>query len=122
MFNEKVSQQLRECARQCMNNPSLLYNPKLSFIKQLIEHYGGTIPKVETNDSSDFQESKFEQQQSEPEVKSDPESETEELKSESEESDLELDMSGVIGLLFIIFIPTHYPMQYCTIYMQCRLM
>ncbi|XP_071645094.1 hsc70-interacting protein [Temnothorax longispinosus] len=89
MFNDNVAQQLRTFARHCINNPSLLHDPKLSFIKDLIEHYGGKIPEAKTNDSSDAK-TEFESKPAEPQPEPEPASE------ESEESDLELDMTGVI--------------------------
>lgn len=79
-----------------MDDPSLLYDPKLSFIKDLIEHYGGKIPEAKTNDSSDTKMG-FESKPAEPQAESEPVSE------ESEESDLELDMTGVIGLYIYPF-------------------
>ncbi|XP_077254368.1 hsc70-interacting protein [Temnothorax americanus] len=89
MFNDNVAQQFRTFARHCIDNPSLLRDPKLSFIKDLIEHYGGKIPEAETNDSSDAK-TEFESKPAEPQPEPEPASE------ESEESDLELDMTGVI--------------------------
>ncbi|KAL6258380.1 hypothetical protein P5V15_010335 [Pogonomyrmex californicus] len=83
IFNEKVAQHLKTFARECINNPSLLHDPKLSFIKELIEHYGGKVPEAKTNDSSSAKT----------EFKSKPEEPEPESESESEESDLELDMT-----------------------------
>lgn len=86
MFTEKVAQQLKEFAQQCMNDSSLLHDPKLSFIKELIEYYGGKIPEAKADNSSDAKcGSKDKEEEPEPEPI-----------SESEESDLELDMTGVI--------------------------
>lgn len=96
MFNDKVAQQLKMFVQQCMNDPSLLYDPKLSFIKDLIEHYGGKIPDAKANSSSDIK-TEFESKSAEPQFESEPES------AESEESDLELDMTGVIGLYIYLF-------------------
>lgn len=91
VFTDQVTQQLKAFARHCMDDPSLLHDPKLSFIKELIEHYGGKIPESNKNDDpsvgKDEAEIKFEK----PQPKTEPE-------CESEESDLELDMTGVIGL------------------------
>ncbi|XP_036149710.1 putative protein FAM10A4 [Monomorium pharaonis] len=89
VFNEKVAQQLKVFTQQCMNDASLLHDPKLSFIKELIEHYGGKIPEAKANSSSDTK-TEFESKPAEPQSVSEPEDE------ESEESDLELDMTGVI--------------------------
>ncbi|XP_071559380.1 putative protein FAM10A4 [Temnothorax nylanderi] len=89
MFSDNVAQQLKTFARHCINNPSLLHDPKLSFIKDLIEHYGGKVPEAKTNDSSDAK-TEFESKPAEPQPEPEPASE------ESEESDLELDMTGVI--------------------------
>lgn len=88
LLSYEVQQELKSLARQCMDEPSLLYDPKLSFIKELIEFFGGKIPLTKANGSSD-EKCEF---QSKPEEPEQPESEP-----ESEESDLELDMSGVIG-------------------------
>lgn len=96
MFNDKVAEQLKTFARQCIDDPSLLYDPKLSFIKDLIEHYGGKVPEAKTNSSSDTK-TEFESKPAEPQAESEPASE------ESEESDLELDMTGVIGLYIYPF-------------------
>lgn len=103
VFTDKVAQQMKVFARQCMDEPSLLHDPKLSFIKELIEHYGGKVPEDnKSNDPSGDKcgaESKFE----EPQPKAEPEPE-----SESEESDPELDTTGVIGLYtnFHVCLPT----------------
>ncbi|XP_011056547.1 PREDICTED: putative protein FAM10A4 isoform X2 [Acromyrmex echinatior] len=89
VFSDKVTQQLKLFAQQCMSNASLLHDPKLSCIKDLIEHYGGKVPEAKANDSSDTK-TEFENKPEQPQFESAPESE------ESEESDLELDMTGVI--------------------------
>ncbi|XP_014476271.1 PREDICTED: putative protein FAM10A4 [Dinoponera quadriceps] len=89
MFTEKVGEQLKIFARHCMDDPSLLHDPKLSFIKELIEHYGGKIPESNKNDDPSLGKCEAEIKSEEPQPKAEPE-------SESEESDLELDMSGVI--------------------------
>ncbi|XP_011862548.1 PREDICTED: putative protein FAM10A4 [Vollenhovia emeryi] len=89
-FNVQVVQQLKILARLCMNDPSLLYDPKMSFIKDLIEHYGGKIPEAKANDASDTK-AESESKPAEPQSESDPVSE-----EQSEESDLELDMTSVI--------------------------
>jgi len=94
VFSDKVTQQLKLFAQQCMSDASLLHDPKLSYIKDLIEHYGGKVPEAKTNDSSDTK-TEFENKPEQPQFESVPESE------ESEESDLELDMTGVIGLSYI---------------------
>lgn len=78
-----------------MNNPSLLHNPQLSFIKDLIEHYGGKVPEAKSNGTADTK-TEFESKPAEPQSGSEPASEP--ASDESEESDLELDMTGVIGL------------------------
>lgn len=87
IFSENVALQLKLFARQCIDDPSLLHDPKLSFIKELIEHFGGKIPEAKANSSSDTK-CEFQSKPEEPQPKSEP---------ESEESDMELDMSGVIG-------------------------
>lgn len=97
MFSDKVVElTLKTFVQQCMNDPSFLHDPKLSFIKELIEHYGGKIPEAKANGSSDTKtefKSKPAEPQFEPELKNE----------ESEESDLELDMTGVIGLYIYLF-------------------
>ncbi|KYN05989.1 PREDICTED: putative protein FAM10A4 [Cyphomyrmex costatus] len=85
VFGDKIVQQLKLLAQQCMSDASLLHDPKLSFIKDLIEHYGGKVPEAKANDSSDTK-TEFEDKP-QPQFESAP---------ESEESDLELDMTGVI--------------------------
>jgi len=79
-----------------MNNPSLLHDPQLSFIKDLIEHYGGKVPEAKSNGTTDTK-TEFESKPAEPQSESEPASD------ESEESDLELDMTGVIGLYIYLF-------------------
>lgn len=96
MFGEKIAEQLKIFTRQCMNNPSLLHDPKLSFIKDLIEHYGGKVPEAKSNGTEDVK-TEFESKPAE------PQSEAEPANDESEESDLELDMTGVIGLYIYLF-------------------
>nr|XP_012223873.1 PREDICTED: putative protein FAM10A4 [Linepithema humile] len=88
MFSEKVALQLKLFAQQCIDEPSILHDPKLSFIKELIEHFGGKVPEAKANGSQSDTKSEF---QSKPEEEPQPKSEP-----ESEESDLELDMTGVI--------------------------
>lgn len=90
MFTEEVAQQLKSFARLCMDNPSLLHDPALYFVKELIEYFGGKIPdKVSTSSSQAKSEAEESPKKEEPKPESEP---------ESEESDLELDMTGVIGL------------------------
>lgn len=91
-FTKQV-EQLKELAQHCIKDPSLLHDPKLSSIKNLIEHYGGKIPEAKANDSADAKS----------EFKSDPAETQPESQPESEESDLELDMTGVIGLYIYLF-------------------
>lgn len=86
-FPDKVAQQLKLFAQRCMVDPSLLHDPKLSFIKELIEHFGGKIPEAK-----DASSAKCEFENSVPEEPQPPKSEP-----ESEESDVELDMTDVIG-------------------------
>lgn len=90
VFSDNVAQQLKEFARRCMNDVSLLHDPKLSFIKELIEHYGGKVPEAKANGSSDTKTESESKPAQPAQSESEPESE------ESEESDLDLDMTGVI--------------------------
>lgn len=96
VLTEKVTEQLKTFTQQCINDSSLLHDPKLSFIKELIEHYGGKIPEVKANDSSDcgFEKCSCKSESAEPQSESE---------SETEESDLKLDMTGVIGLYIYLF-------------------
>ncbi|KAL0099010.1 hypothetical protein PUN28_020216 [Cardiocondyla obscurior] len=87
VFSDEAAQELKTFIQQCMNDSALLQDPKLSFIKDLIEHYGGKVPDAKANSSSDTKV-EFESKPTEPQVESENE--------ESEESDLELDMTGVI--------------------------
>lgn len=105
MFSDKIAQHLKTFAQLCMDDPSLLYDPKLSFFKDLIEHYGGKVPEAKANGSSDTKTS-FESKPAEPQPTSEPASE------ESEESDLELDMTGVIGLYI-------YPFEIIRMFLCC---
>lgn len=93
MLTEKVTEQLKTFTRQCINDSSLLHDPKLSFIKELIEHYGGKIPEVKANDCG-YDKCKCKSEPAEPQSESE---------SETEESDLKLDMTGVIGLYIYLF-------------------
>lgn len=95
VFTEKLTEQLKAFVQQCMNDSSILHDPKLSFIKELIEHYGGKIPETKANPAADTKyEFKSEPAESEPQAESE---------SESEDSDLELDMTAVIGLYIFLF-------------------
>lgn len=86
LLSDKVAEQLKLLARHCIDNPSHLHDPKLSFIKELIEFFGGKIPEAKSNGSPDAK-CEFGSKPQEPQPESEP---------ESEESDLELDMTGVI--------------------------
>jgi len=113
VFSDKVTQQLKLFTQQCMSDASLLHDPKLSCIKDLIEHYGGKVPEAKANDSSDTK-TEFENKPEQPQFESTSESEESKESEKSEESDLELDMTGVIGLSYVfifyklcIYILTH---------------
>lgn len=94
MFTEEVAQQLKSFARLCMDNPSLLHDPALYFVKELIEYFGGKIPdKCSTSSPQSKSEESPKEEEPKPESEPVPEPEPE---PESEESDLELDMTGVI--------------------------
>ncbi|XP_029174922.1 putative protein FAM10A4 [Nylanderia fulva] len=90
LLTELFNNQLKTLVRECINNSSLLHDPKFSSIKELIEHYGGKIPQAKASPASDTN-NEFRSEPAEPQVESEPEPE-----SESEESDVELDMTGVI--------------------------
>ncbi|KAI4498804.1 hypothetical protein M0802_005979 [Mischocyttarus mexicanus] len=72
--------ELKTLVEICKSCPSLLFTPKLAFVKSLIEHFGGKIDPIESKNETEckFNETGSKQQE------------------ESEESDLELDMTGVI--------------------------
>ncbi|KAK0165064.1 hypothetical protein PV328_003619 [Microctonus aethiopoides] len=72
----------------CMKNPQLLHLPDLTFVKEFIENFGGTVPKTK-EDETPKTKIPTEPTTNEPENldNSDP---------ESDESDLELDMTGVV--------------------------
>jgi len=94
---EKVVQNLKLFTQQCIDDPSLLHDPKLSFIKELIEHYGGKIPGAKTDDTSKHSKCEYESASEEPHWEPEP---------ESEESELELDMSSVTGTFSVCIV--HY--------------
>lgn len=73
----------------CMKNPQLLHLPDLTFVKEFIENFGGTVPKTK-EDETPKTKIPTEPTTNEPENldNSDP---------ESDESDLELDLTGVVG-------------------------
>ena len=81
-FNAEQLAKLKTLTELCITNPSILNLPDLGFIKNFIKHFGGTIPESGSQSEPD------EFKKDERDVKPDP---------ESEESDLELDMTGVIG-------------------------
>lgn len=81
--------QLKGFVDLCRKNPNLLHNEDLQFFKDYIESFGGKIPDAKPTD---------EVPKAEFEPKAEPESEPE-PPVESEESDIELDNTGVIGML-----------------------
>ena len=84
-INTEYLIQLRSFIELCNKQPSIINNPELSFFKNFIEKLGGKVPKSDKDDE-DTSES------------FDRESRFETPDPESEESDLELDMTGVIGI------------------------
>lgn len=87
----EVVAQLKSFVELCYQQPSILGHPQLSFFKDFIEKLGGKVPSPKR-------------------FAADPDVETAESEPaaaahepESEESDIELDMTGVIGVyLFIL--------------------
>ena len=79
--------QLQAFVELIQKQPSFLHHPDLAFFKSYLAKLGAKIPSQEkaTEDSNESAEK-------EPEYEPAP---------ESEESDLELDMTGVIGMLKI---------------------
>lgn len=80
--------QLKVFIDLCMENPSILQLPDLAFMKSFIEHFGGTVSDAKPKNAG---YPKFTPQAPKPTV---PEPEP---AQESEESDVELDMTGVVG-------------------------
>ncbi|XP_017757129.1 PREDICTED: putative protein FAM10A4 isoform X1 [Eufriesea mexicana] len=78
---------VKEFFNKCKTNPEILHQPNLYFIKDLIEFFGGKIPKVNRAEKGESPSKRSEDTNASKEP---------EPKSESEESDLELDMSAVI--------------------------
>ncbi|XP_043584161.1 putative protein FAM10A4 [Bombus pyrosoma] len=78
--------QLGSVVNSCILNPSLLYQPDYSFLKSLIEFYGGRIPEINQKSSNESPSKKPEDANASEEPEPEPEP----------ESDIDLDMSGVI--------------------------
>lgn len=76
---------LKSFVSMCRKNPSILNAPQLSFVKEFVEELGGKIPSPPSRGTTG---AKTDNEPSKPEVQSEP---------ESEDSDIELDMTGVIG-------------------------
>lgn len=83
--------QLKALIGQFSKNPSILNRSELGFFKSFIEQLGGSIPK----DTPKFQPKANENGESK--RAESPPPDLEEQEPESEESDLEFDMTGVIG-------------------------
>ena len=85
-FNLDQLNKIKTFMELCIKNPRILNLPDLAFIKDFIKHFGGTIPESKS-------EAKAEEFKSnEPKMEAEP---------DSEESDIELDMTGVIGNFYI---------------------
>lgn len=74
-------EQLQSFIEMCNKQPSIIHHPKLYFFKSFIQKLGGKIPSDVSSEREDSS-STFDNPPEDP---------------ESEESDVELDMTGVIG-------------------------
>lgn len=84
--------QLKNFIKLCTSQPSILQQPDFAFVREFIENFGGSVPK-DNGDPSDNREKTTKKP---PEYNTKPTPGTE-PKLEEEDSDLELDMTGVIG-------------------------
>lgn len=82
--------QLKAFISLVRKTPHILHTPQLAFFKEFIESFGGVIPFASEKPES-TEKPFFENAKSEPKV--------EEPEEEDVESDVELDNTGVIGLL-----------------------
>ncbi|XP_051160994.1 putative protein FAM10A4 [Leptopilina boulardi] len=80
-FKKEQLIELKFFTEMCIKDPNILNVPELSFMKDFVKHFGGTVPEPK------YEKKPQEFKASEPEIESEP---------ESEESDIELDMTGVI--------------------------
>lgn len=91
-FKKEQLIELKFFTEMCIKDPEVLNLPELSFMKDFVKHFGGTVPESRKNEKKPE-----EFKASEPEIESEP---------ENEDSDIELDMTGVIGkfsrLLFFL--------------------
>ncbi|XP_043483373.1 putative protein FAM10A4 [Leptopilina heterotoma] len=81
-FKKEQLIELKFFTEMCIKDPEVLNLPELSFMKDFVKHFGGTVPKSRKNEKKPE-----EFKASEPVVESEP---------ETEDSDIELDMTGVI--------------------------
>lgn len=88
-MDDAYIEQLKNFIELCNKQPSIINHPKLYFFKAFIQKLGGKIPQDE---SSEKEESSNEPPQ----------------EPESEESDIELDMTGVIGKYARVLMLIHY--------------
>lgn len=86
-------QKLRDIIDVVKEQPWLLHEPRVNFFKTFIEDLGGKIPPPPGGKNEKTKSS-------EPEVK-----EEVKVEPESEESDIELDMTGVIGITTRLYRP-----------------
>lgn len=89
--------QLKTFVKLVKETPQLLHTPELSFFKEFVESFGGVIPPASC--------SREPNKPPQPEEKKPPASENIE-ESSSEESDVELDITGVIGGYYFFFLKT----------------
>lgn len=91
MLPPEALAQLKQFLKLLEKTPQLLHSPELSFFKEFIESFGGIVPPLPSKHETGSQ-SKSEEKKPEPVDVSDSE-------DEEVESDVELDNTGVIGLL-----------------------
>lgn len=98
-FPEKQLTELRAFVALVKSQPSILSQPELQFFKNYIESLGGVIPETDSIPKSCPKESCCKEEQPQPQQRARSPSPPEEKEPDLVESDVELDMSGVIGKL-----------------------
>ncbi len=90
MLPPEALTQLKGFLNLVKKSPQLLHSPELSFFKEFIQSFGGTVPPCAEKPQTESKPKESAETKPEPEVN---ESEEEEV-----ESDVELDNTGVIGM------------------------
>lgn len=80
-------------------NPQILHSPQLAFFKEFIESFGCKIPPP-SKTGQPSSKSPSTEGDSTKDKKEEPSKTSEQTDTETEESDVELDMTGVIGEFF----------------------